>query len=268
MYHLPKDYCRPRTPLHVNGVHWGQWPLSTGIRHFQMTSKLLDFNLIEHRAGPTNLILGRPHIATCRNLAGRTLNNFKAYFMPDLHPWTVGVAQFEACRKLFFCPKIRINMMNFTAPDRASPNMLDIYDSWSGCLWHDTLDSQWERASVTYHILRAFTAEIWQPRKNLVLSIEYWERTSPILFFILSFLLWNRTHGRSASWQHQLFSIIFSSPVTFDLELSLSEISCHCEIVPTFIKCVVLRSFQIIECARSEDYKAKNWLKLSTCLWF
>ncbi len=140
-----------------------------------MTSKLLDFNLIEHRAGPTNLILGRPHIATCRNLAGRTLNSFKAYFMPDLHPWTVGVAQFEACRKRFFCPKIRVNMMNFTAPDRASPNMLDIYDSWSGCLWHDTLDSQWERASVTYHILRAFTAEIWHHPYYFLYLVFYCE---------------------------------------------------------------------------------------------
>ncbi len=39
-----------------------------------------------------------------------------------------------------------------------------IYDSWSGCLWRDTRDSQWERASVTYRMLRASIDETWQPQ--------------------------------------------------------------------------------------------------------
>ncbi len=43
-------------------------------------------------------------------------------------------------------------------------NMFDIYDSWSGCLWRDTCDNQWEWASVTHRMLRASIAETWQPQ--------------------------------------------------------------------------------------------------------
>ncbi len=38
------------------------------------------------------------------------------------------------------------------------------------------------------------------------------------------------------------------------------------EIVPTINKCVGSRSGRIV-CVHSEDYKAKNRLKLSSCLW-
>ncbi len=42
--------------------------------------------------------------------------------------------------------------------------MFDIYDTRSGCLWRDTRDSQWERASVTHRMVRASIAETWLPQ--------------------------------------------------------------------------------------------------------
>ncbi len=128
----------------------------------------------------------------------------------------------------FFCPRILCCVVShydyLSGPNRdgALPNSNrnqtcfkhvikhvikhDIYDSWSGYLWHD---SQWERASVTHRMLRASS-------RNL--AATNMQRTSLIFFCILCFSLWNRTRARRASWQRWLSFICFSSLVTFDLE--------------------------------------------------
>ncbi len=72
--------------------------------------------------------------------------------------------------------------------------MFDIHDSWSGCLWRDTRDSQWERASVTHLMLRASTAEAWQPQ-TCHESREH--HPYSFLYFVSS--LWNRTRARRAA---------------------------------------------------------------------
>ncbi len=59
------------------------------------------------------------------------------------------------------------------------------------------------------------------------------------------YLVFHRETERMPGELADNVSICFSSLVTFDL-ISLREISCHCEIVPTVNKCVVSRSGQII----------------------
>ncbi len=96
--------------------------------------------------------------------AGRTLDDF-CLFKANFN------LNFEACRKRFFCPKNPllcgvITIINCSQSRRPWTLIINIMfdDSWSGCLWRDTRDSQWERASVTYRMLRASTAEAWQPQ--------------------------------------------------------------------------------------------------------
>ncbi len=75
---------------------------------------------------------------------GRTLDDFKANFKPICIPeQSGGVARFEACRKLFFCPKksssVWCHYDYLSAPDRdgASPNSNRKYQT---CLIFRTLE--------------------------------------------------------------------------------------------------------------------------------
>ncbi len=70
--------------------------------------------------------------------AGRTLQDFKADFKPDLHPRMIGgVAQFEACRKQFFVQTIMSLRLFICTRSRWSIAKLKSYQT---CLIFMTLD--------------------------------------------------------------------------------------------------------------------------------
>ncbi len=79
------------------------------------------------------------------------------------------------------------------------------------------------------------------------------EYITHILCYTLFFTVKQKAHQESQLTTPIVLSV-FMSLVTFDLP-SLREISFHCEIIPTVIKCVVSQSGQIIYCVCSEDYK-------------
>ncbi len=81
--------------------------------------------------------------------------------------------------RLFICSRSRRSVPEF-----------DIYDSWSGCLWRDTRDSQWVWASVTYRMLCASIAETWLPQ-----TCRESREHPPYSLLYFFFLLWNRTHA-------------------------------------------------------------------------
>ncbi len=141
---------------------------------------------------------------------------------------------------------------------------------WLGCLWRDTRDSKWEWASVTYQMLQCFYS--WNIGSHkYATKIDYWERTSPIFLFFYLYFQGKIERARRASWQRWLSSVYFYSLVTFELVIPL-EIVCYCEIILTVQLssvwfCGLVESCIHAKCMRSEDYKAKKWLKLSSCLW-
>lgn len=161
--------------------------------------------------------------------AGRTLDDFK----PDLHPWTIWPdSRLDA--NIFFVQKILycvVPLQLFICSRSRWSVVFDIYDSWLGCLCRDHRDSQGERVSVTYWMLHASIAKPWQPQT----CHESREHHPYSFIYFVFYCETERVPGESAD--NVDCPLCFSSLVTFDLA-SVHEIKCHCEIVPTVIKCV------------------------------
>ncbi len=81
-------------------------------------------------------------------------------------------------------------------------------------------------------MLRASIAETWQPQ-----TCHESREHHPYSFLYFVFHCKTETRAQESSWQRWLSSICFSLS-RFNLA-RVREITCHCEIVPTIIKCVV-----------------------------
>ncbi len=91
--------------------------------------------------------------------------------------------------------------------------MFDIYDSWSGCICHDTRDSQWEQASVTYRMLCASTAETWEPQTCHDSRIHH-----PYSFYTLFFTVKQNACRESQLTMSIVFHLFFFSSQVWSRE--------------------------------------------------
>ncbi len=132
----------------------------------------------------------------------------------------------------------------------------DIYMGPSSCLiLHQTQHDKSPTVNCCCVLFMALHLMWWDPIRATTNMLQKQSNDKEHHRYSFLYLVFHRETVRMPGELADKVSISFSSLFTFDL-ISLREISCHCEIVPTVNNCVASRSGQTL-------CKAKNWLKLS-----